>query len=318
MNSISVTRRGIRREWSIFGILVMLSVGLMGVSGTTAAHDAESTVNYAFGPIETVINNAADTVESYWSALTQIDKLRNQIAQYQKQNQTLEEELARAPAISQLNTDWTQITQEAASLPYQSTTARVIVREISQSSRTVIINKGSSDGLALGMVVVDAGGAVVGRIESLDASASQVLLVSDTSSVVVGKEAKTKAIGTVRGQISGLLQMSYVEASATLTKGDAVVTAGESLPCSSDRSPYPPGLLIGSIITVSQDPNTVVKSADVMPAANLSDATFVLVIIDYQGGFGSPTPGAPATPSASSSPSARPTAGSTVNTCPGS
>jgi rod shape-determining protein MreC len=301
MNTISVTRRTIRREWTIFGILIMLSVGLMGVSGTPVAQSVESTVNVAVSPIETVVNGLADTAGSYWSALTQIDRLRTQIEQYRLENQTLQEELARMPGISQLNEDWTLITQEAASLPYQTAAARVIVRDISEiRPRTVIINKGTKDGLTEGMVVVDSGGAIVGRIQALDATVSTVLLVNDTTAVVVGKEAKTGAIGTVRGQVSGLLEMSYVEASAKLVKGDAVVTAGEALPCTNDRSPYPPGLLIGSIVKVSSDPNAVVQSADIMPAASLSDASFVLVIVNYEGGFGPPV--ATAVPTESPSP----------------
>ena len=293
----------------------MASVGLMGVSGTATAHDIESSVNYALNPIETGLNNAADTVESYWSALTQIDRLRSQIEQLRQQNQTIQEELDRMPSISRLSDDWTQITQEAGAIPYDTTPARVIVRDISEvRPRTLILNKGSNDGLAPGMVVIDAGGAVVGRIQSLDATVSTVLLVNDSSAVVVGKEAKTGATGTVRGQVSGLLQMSYVDSKETLTKGDAVVTAGESLPCTNDRSPYPPGLLIGTITTVSTDPNAVVKSADVLPAAHLQDATFVLVIVSYQGGFGTPSPtlGAGASPSTSGS-SAKPTVQPTAN-----
>jgi rod shape-determining protein MreC len=315
MNTITVARRTIRREWTTFGMLIMVSVGLMGVSGTPAAHGFESTVNFALSPIETVVNNAADTAGSYWSALTQIDRLRTQIEQYRLENQTLKEQLARMPAISQLNEDWTMITQEAASLPYQTEAARVVVRDISEiRPRTIIINKGTSDGLTEGMVVVDAGGAIVGRIQSLDATVSQVLLVNDTSAVVVGKEAKTGAVGTVRGHVSGLLAMNYVDASAKLVKGDAVVTAGESLACTNNRSPYPPGLLIGSIITVSEDPNAVVQSAEIMPAASLSDATFVLVIIDYKGGFGTPSPTPQSIASAAPSPSGKATPAPSLTT----
>jgi rod shape-determining protein MreC len=296
--TISVTRRTLRREWTIFGILLMLTVGLMGVSGTQTAKDVESTVNYAFQPIETVINDAADTVGSYWSALTQIDRLRTQIDQLRKENQTLQEELARQPAISRLNDDWTKITQEAVAIPYATTAARVIVRDISDvGTRTIILNKGSNDGLAEGQVVIDAGGAIVGRIQSVDASVATVLLVNDPSAVVIGKEAKTGAVGTIRGLVSGKLTMTYVDVAAKLGVGDAVVTAGESMPGTNDSSPYPPGLLIGTITAVSSDPNAVVQSADVEPAASLADATFVLVITGYRGGFGSPS----ATPLSSSS-----------------
>ena len=311
MSTITVARRTIRREWTIFGTLLVLSVGLMGVSGTSTAQDVQSGVNTALSPIETVINNGADTAGSYWSALTQIDSLRTQNEKLREENETLKEQLDRMPAISKLSDDWTKITEAQQSLPYQTTQARVIVRDISDvRPRTVILNKGSSNGLAEGDVVIDAGGALVGRIQSLDASVSTVLLVSDPSAVVVGKEAKTGATGTIRGQISGRLQMQYVDVSAKLQTGDAVVTAGETLPCTNDRSPYPPGLLIGEIQEVNRDPNAVVQSATIQPAAHLSDATFVLILTDYQGGFGPPLPSA--NPSASASPSvsssAKPTA----------
>lgn len=240
MDAITATRRTIRREWTTFGVLLILSVGLMGVSGTSVARDAESSVNFALSPIETVLNNAADTAGSYFSALTQIDRLRTQNEQLRQENLTLREQLNRMPAISHLMDDWTQITQAAAALPYRTTPARVIVRDISTTRlRTLILDKGSSDGLREGQVVIDAGSAIVGRIIYLDATVSTVLLLSDPTAVVVGKEAKTGATGTISGTIGGLLQMQYVEVSAKLQKGDAVVTAGETLPCTNDRSPYP-------------------------------------------------------------------------------
>ena len=216
------------------------------------------------------------------------------------------------PAISKLNDDWTKITAAQQSIPYRTTPARVIVRDLSDVRlRTLLLNKGSSDGLATGQVVIDAGGAVVGRISEVDATVSTVLLLSDPSAVVVGKEAKSGATGTIRGSISGQLQMSYVATGATpaagataapgttLAVGDSVVTAGEALPCTNDISPYPPALLIGEIIAVLSDPNTPVQGATIKPAAHLTDATFVLVIVDYQGGFGPPIPTASPAPAAS-------------------
>jgi rod shape-determining protein MreC len=302
MSQITVARRAIRREWTIFGVLLITSVGLMGVSGTRTAHDVESSVNFALSPIETVINNATDTAQSYFTAITQIDRLRTENERLRQENLTLQEQLNRMPAISKLNDDWTKITEAQQSVPYQTTTARVIVRDISDvNPRTLVLNKGSHDGLSEGEVVIDAGSAVVGRIVSVEPTVCTVLLVSDPSAVVVGKEAKTGATGTIRGQISGQLQMQYVDVTAKLQKGDSVVTAGETLPGTNDRSPYPPGLLIGEIVDVTVDPNAVVQTADIQAAAHLSDATFVLVIMDYQGGFGPPVPSA--NPSESISPS---------------
>jgi rod shape-determining protein MreC len=316
MNAISATRRTLRREWTAFGTLLIISVGLMGISDTSTAHDLQSAVNFVAMPAMTAINNAADTVGSYWSALTQIDRLRNQNEQLKQDNLTLQEELDRMGAISKLNDDWTKITASAQSVPYQTTPVRVIVRDLSNvGQQTLIVNKGSSDGLVPGQVVIDAGGALVGRIQKVEATVSTILLISDPTSVVVGKEAVSGAAGTVRGSISSKLQMSIVDVSADVAaamKGKPVTTAGESLPGTCDISPYPPGLLIGTITAVTNDPNVVVQTATVIPAAHLTDATFLLVIMDYHGGFaGALVQGCPtASPGASTLPSGSPGAAS--------
>ena len=309
MNAISATRRTVRREWTAFGTLLIISVGLMGISDTKTAHDLQSAVNWVATPVETVLSNAADTAGSYWSALTQIDRLRTQNVQLAQENLTLQEELNRMGAISKLNDDWTKITAAQISSPYQTTPVRVIVRDLSNvGQQTLIVNKGSHDGLTVGEVVMDAGGALVGRIQAVEATASTVLLISDPTSVVVGTAAgtpsavaaspsagaspkasastSTPATGTITGSISGQLQMKYVDKDATLSKGAIVYTSGESLPGTTDVSPYPPALLIGTITSVHNDPNLVVQDATIQPAAHLTDATFLLVITSFQGGFG--------------------------------
>jgi rod shape-determining protein MreC len=315
MNAITATRRTIRREWTAFGALLILSVGLMGISDTRTAYDLQSAANWVASPVETLINDAADTLGSYWSALTQLDRLQAENKRLKQENQTLQEELNRMPAIGRLSDDWTKITQAAAGIPYQTTPVRVIVRDISAvQKKTLIVNKGSNDGLVAGQVVVDAGLALVGRIQSVQATVSTILLISDPSSVVVGKEVKTNATGTIRGSIGGQLQMQYVDVAATLTKGETVVTAGEMLPGSGDISPYPPGLLIGTITDVSKNPNEVVQGATIAPAAHLTDATFLLVITDFRGGFDALPSGCVANPTPSGSPTKSPS--STDSTAP--
>jgi rod shape-determining protein MreC len=320
MNAVTATRRTIRREWTAFGALLIISVGLMGISDTTTAHDLQSAANTVASPVETVINNIADTAGSYFSALTQIDHLRSENEQLKQDNLTLQEELDRMGAISQLNDDWTKITAEQGAVPYQTTPVRVIVRDTSTvQKKTLIINKGGNDGLVAGEVVIDAGGALVGRIQApVQATVSTILLITDPTSVVVGKDAKTNAIGPVHGSITGDLQMTYVDVSATLTKNGNVVTAGEGLPGTGDISPFPPGLLIGTITSVTADRNAVVQGATIQPSAHLMDATFLLVITNYQGGFSALPSGCVANPTPSGSPgkSVKPTSTPSTGTSP--
>ena len=49
------------------------------------------------------------------------------------------------------------------------------------------------------------------------------------------------------------------------------------------QSLFPPGLVVGQIIDVRQDPRSVVQTAFVEPAADLDHLESVLVITDYEG-----------------------------------
>lgn len=302
MNTRPVKRRA-RRQWIVFGSVLAVSMVLMGISKTAVASDVESGLNYAMQPPVAWLDQSADTIGSYWSALTQIDSLRTENDQLRQDNETLRQELARMPAISQLNIDWTKISEAQQSVPYATTPARVTSRDLSGiRTRTFMLDKGSHDGVAVNQVVMSAGGALVGRITMVGATVSQVLLLNDPSAVVVGKETQSGAIGTISGQVGGILLMADVDASQTLDKGAVVVTAGESIPGTDARSPYPPALVIGQIDSVSNDPNAVVKSAYINPAADFVNINFVLVITGYDGGIPLATPSGANSPAPSSSP----------------
>ena len=51
------------------------------------------------------------------------------------------------------------------------------------------------------------------------------------------------------------------------------------------RSPYPKGLLIGTIADVQRSPDQLFQTALVAPAANFDTLEYVLVITDYEGGL---------------------------------
>ncbi len=299
----------IRGQWLVYGLLLIVSVGMMGTSNTRLARTVRDDVNLILNPVEIAINDATDRVSgivgAYWSTLIQVDSLRNDNERLKAENKKLNDELSRMQDISQLWTDFTRISEANQNSQYQNLIGRVVVRNISDVTlKTLIINRGLADGVRVGMVVMDDGGALVGRVLKVENYDSTILLVNDPSAVVIGREADTGAMGTVQGEVGGLLTMDYVDSASKLKVGQAVTTAGLSLPQSDVRSPYPPGLLIGKILSVSSDRNEVVQSATLQPAADLNNINWVLVIMNYQGGFGTPAPlPSGATPSPSPSPS---------------
>ncbi len=110
------------------------------------------------------------------------------------------------------------------------------------------------------------------------------MLLTDPSSTVIGQLVSTAATGQVIGQLGGVLVMGQIDSAETIDLGVEVVTAGIELG-GGVRSPYPKGLLIGQVVDVRRDANSVVQTAYLQPAADLDRLEFVLVITDYEGGL---------------------------------
>ncbi len=217
-------------------------------------------------------------------AASEIDRLRRENATLGSDNDRLQQRNRTLEALATENEQLTALLAIRNSLDYSTVAARVIVRELADVNRVVMIDAGTKDGIELGDVVVGAGGALAGRVTDVGGSASQVTLINDPASTVIGEIASSRATGEVVGDLGGALVMDKIDATQKITLGDEVLTAGISLG-KAIRSPYPKGLVIGSIIDVTRDPNAVVQTAFIEPAVDLNRLEAVLVITSYQGGI---------------------------------
>ena len=182
-----------------------------------------------------------------------------------------------------------------SSLSYESTAAEVISRRITDQEHVISLDRGTNAGIEVNDPVVGGGGALVGQVVEVGSNYSRVLLITDTRMNVVGLLETSRGVGTVHGQLDRPLEMDGISATNQVNLGETVVTAGIEL--SEDiRSPYPKGLLIGTIADVERSPDQLFQTALVSPAANFSTLEYVLVITNYQGGLPaiSPEPSRPA------------------------
>ena len=110
-------------------------------------------------------------------------------------------------------------------------TANVIGVDESGFLRTITVDHGTRDGVAVGMPVVTGQG-LVGRVIRVSANAARVMLVTEPSSAVSARLQTTRVEGTVRGQPAGTLQMDMIPLDSQVQRrrpGDHV-RAGRQLP----------------------------------------------------------------------------------------
>jgi rod shape-determining protein MreC len=283
MASLLATRAA-RRRGIAFAALLIVSVLLMGLSSNPAMLELQRGLGFALRPVQGALDQVAAGVASIGAAVSEIDQLRLDNQALREEVQRLRDDNARLAEIRRENEQLTGLLQLRAALAFQTTGAQVIGRESSEVRRLVTLDKGTDDGLSQGDVVVTQGGALAGRIVNIGPNWASVLLISDSSSTVTGQLATSAGTGTVVGQLGGTLVMGDIDSTEQVVLGEEVFTAGTEL-AGGVRSPYPKGLVLGQVVDVKRDVNSVVQTAFLSPAADLDKLEFVLVILDYEGGL---------------------------------
>jgi rod shape-determining protein MreC len=283
MSSLLATKIARRRSIAFVALLAATLV-MMAFSSLPATREFQGAVSFALRPIQGAVNDVAKGVSGVFSAMSDIERLHTDNAALRRENERLTAENLRLADAQHQNELLTGLLQLQSGFSYKTAAATVIARESSEFRRLVTISKGSDDGIAEGDVVIGEGGALAGRVTEVGPNYAKVILITDQTSTVIGQLQTSGAAGQVVGQLAGALLMTNIDSTETIELGEEVVTAGIELP-GGVRSPYPKGLLIGQVIDVRRDANSVVQTAYLSPATNLDTIEYVLVVHDYEGGL---------------------------------
>jgi rod shape-determining protein MreC len=287
MTAAILSSKTFRRKAVVYSVLLAVSFVLMAISSSPLVIDIQKGVRFAFTPVQAGLDDAASGVASIFRTISEIDHLRRDNAALQEENDLLRTENSRLQETRRENDLLTGLLQLQAGLDHETVAVAVIAREPAEFRRSVTIDKGSDEGIEQGDVVIAAGGALVGRVETVGPNFASVTLLTDGSSLVIGQLVSTAKTGEVVGDLAGALNMTKIDSSVPVQLGDEVVTAGIEL-AGGIRSPYPKGLLIGQVIDVRRDANDVVQTAFLEPAAAFDRLEYLLVITDYAGGLPDP------------------------------
>ncbi len=175
-----------------------------------------------------------------------------------------------APGLQQLNTT-------GGLDQYDPLQSRVYQRSPSTWYQTAIINKGSSDGVAVDDPVVNGQG-LIGKVKSVSDGNAVVMLLTDQDfgvSALAPKRGEPGSITPIPGA-GGDLLFDLVDNAEDLRKGDLIVTAGTS----SRRLPsvYPRSILIGTVKRIESGEGELDRRIHVAPAADLLHLDIVQVL----------------------------------------
>jgi rod shape-determining protein MreC len=157
---------------------------------------------------------------------------------------------------------------------YQFISALVVAREQASLSKTILINKGSVDGLKVGMPVIAPPG-LIGRLIDVSWHVSKVLLLIDESSNVDAMLQRTRLQGIIRGAgfRGGILK--YIIKNQDVKTGDTIISSGMG-------GVFPKGLLIGQVSYVEKQDNDLFLKIKVAPFADFAQLEEVLILVSEE------------------------------------
>lgn len=230
--------------------------------------------------IRSVINPLSAQVYS-WTIHTQsathsfhsVDELQTAYEQLVRQYEDQQVDIA---TVQRLTRDNAELEQQLSFLNTSTTLshigAHVIGKNIDQLGRSVLINRGSFDGIALDDPVIVGTGILIGLVSHVEEFSATVRLVDDNQSRIAATILNQDAsIGLIEGGFGISVQMNFIPQNEEIHVGDTIVTSGLT------RN-IPRGLLIGTVEALEREAYQPFQRAIIAPATDLDKIFLVSVL----------------------------------------
>ena len=282
MDFIRRHKKGFITTVTIF-CLVLMTVTTMYQINPSMIGGALGTV---ISPVQWVFTKTGSWVSDKAGFFTNMSDLDSENERLKDENNKLSGENVRLRVIEKENERLKQlleISETYSELPVMATD--VIGKEPSPWYNVYLIDKGKKDGIGKNMIVLSAGG-LAGRVTEVFFNYSKVVSLIDDESSVAAKCERTDDTGFVRGDEflmrEGKCRMELISIEADITVGDSIVTGQLSI-TGQQASVYPKGILIGTVVEISNDANGTTKTAIIKPAVSFKNLETVLVVTEVFG-----------------------------------
>lgn len=128
---------------------------------------------------------------------------------------------------------------------------------------TMVVSRGSRDGVRIGSVAVAPSG-VVGAVYDVAPTSAAILMLTDRNASIgaIVERPSSRATGVCKGTGDGRISMAYLDRDADVRVGDLIVSSG----LAGEAGIFPKGVVIGSVEQVGADTALSTRRVVVRPA----------------------------------------------------
>lgn len=257
----------------IITIVILIILVLITNSENTASYNVENIISQIISPIQNGITYLKNKFDGNDLFFADIKDLKQKNEELEKQNSELEQKLRELEIIKTENETlkkYLELTEKYNN--YETIPAYIINKDITNYSKTIVINVGKDDGIKENMTVIADEG-LVGNVISVTSNTAKVQTILDTASATSAIASSTRDSMVCKGTITELnsLKASYISTDANIIEGDSIETSGMG-------GIYPKGIYIGRVAEVKKGKNKIDTTVKIKTAVNFEKLEAVLII----------------------------------------
>lgn len=251
-------------------ILILIVIFSNGENNTSFFENAASNLVM---PIQNGLTYLKNKISGNNTFFTDINNLQQENEELKQENSELEQSLRELENIRTENEtlkEYLNLTEKYGE--YNTVPGYVINKDISNYSKTIVINLGSDDGIAENMTVIADEG-LVGYVISVTDTTAKVQTIVDTASsvscIMSSNDESIVCKGTMED--SSTLRAMYIPTDSNIAQGESIETSGLG-------GIYPKGIHVGTVKKVTNTQNLTDRYAIVETAVDFDKLNTVLVI----------------------------------------
>ena len=226
-----------------------------------------------FAPIQHQVYSLGASFNNFYSGFSSSKDLKEENTRLQEELRNLVIENSQLLTLIK-NQSETSIQQAfLESIGLKAVSARVIGKNPEANFQSIIIDKGSQQGVSPDQPLITGSGLLVGKISQVRNNSAEAILINDSRSKVAAViQNESGSQGVVVGEHGLSLKMELIPQNEKVSVGDLVVTSGI-------EPAVARGLIIGEVVRVETEPNGFFQTAFLQPLVKIDNLTVVSVLV---------------------------------------
>jgi rod shape-determining protein MreC len=240
-------------------------------------------------PLQMAALMPRDAVASMGGYFSSLSSLQNEVRELKNQQVAQAQSMQQAQLQMAENAHLRRLLEAREHLPVQSIMGEILYDARDPSTRRIVLDRGTRNGVQPGLPVIDNAG-VIGQVTRVFPFTSEVTLLTDREQAIPVQVLRSglRSIAYGRGR-SGLLDLRFVAPDADIQVGDVIVTSGLD-------GMYPAGLAVAKVVQVEKVAAGAFGRVVCQPLGGVDRNRQLLIVMS--GAARAPRPADPPTPPA--------------------